>query len=414
MPEIRKTSRSQDLKRSLQPLAAGLSISVIFVAVVSIPLEAASKLDLSAAETTGWILVLYGLPSLIAIALTMRYRQPLLTTGNIFILIFVLLLGGDLRWPELVGATMLAGAIVLGLGLTGLTKRLASLLPAPIVYGLLAGAVVGLVADMFTRLGTATLLVGVTVAAYFLSRAVLGSRVPGLLPALVLGIVIAALSGDTGAFPSPAWPIPTLTMPELTLQGALTATPVMVVFITLQANVPSLVYMRSQGFEPPERTLAVVSGLGTMAGSVFGPMGVSLSLPATALVAGPDAGVHEIRRWATYLGAGAGVLIALLSGFAAEVISFIPAALLDALVGLAVLGISSQALREITRGPLLVGPLVAFVVSLSDLELFGLGRFFWALVFGLTVSLLLEWPEWRALQENEHATRPSRHGTNRR
>ncbi len=62
----RNDVRSQNLKRTLQPLAAGLSISVIFVAVVSIPLEAASKLGLSAGETTGWILVLYGLPSLMS------------------------------------------------------------------------------------------------------------------------------------------------------------------------------------------------------------------------------------------------------------------------------------------------------------------------------------------------------------
>ncbi len=95
-------------------------------------------------------------------------------------------------------------------------------------------------------------------------------------------------------------------------------------------------------------------------------------------------------------------------------IAFIPAALLDALVGLAVLGILSQALREITKGPLLLGPLLAFVVSLSDVELLGLGRFFWALVFGLTVSLLLEWPQWRALQETAHPAPPLWNGPNRR
>lgn len=64
-------------------------------------------------------------------------------------------------------------------------------------------------------------------------------------------------------------------------------------------------------------------------------------------------------------------------------IEFIPEALLNAIIGLAVLGIFAQSLQEITKGPLLLGPLVAFAVSVSSIELLGLGRFFWAIVFGL-------------------------------
>jgi benzoate membrane transport protein len=47
-------------------------------------------------------------------------------------------------------------------------------------------------------------------------------------------------------------------------------------------------------------------------------------------------------------------------------------------------------LQEVTKGPLVLGPLIAFAISLSQLELFGFGRFFWALVLGLAVSWLLE------------------------
>jgi benzoate membrane transport protein len=321
----------------------------------------------------------------------------LLITGNIFILIFVLLLGGELAWPELVGATMVAGAIVLLLGLTGLTHRLASVLPAPIVYGVLAGAVLGLLADSFTALGTSTLLVGATFAAYFLSRALLGDRIPALLTAIIVGVLVAVIGSETGAVPSPAWPQVTFTFPEFTFQAIATATPVLVVFIALQANAPSIVFLRAQEYNPPERVVSLVSGAGTLLGSVFGPMGVSLSLPATALTASPDAGDHEIRHWAGYLAASVGLLIALMSGFASELIDFIPGHLLTAVVGLAVLGILAQSLQEITKGPLLLGPLVAFGTSVSDIQMLGLGRFFWALVFGLAVSLLLERSQWRQI-----------------
>jgi benzoate membrane transport protein len=336
----------------------------------------------------------------LSLVLIWRYRQPLVVTGNVFILIFVLLLGAELGWTELVGATMLAGAIVLVLGLTGLTDRLASLLPAPIVFGLLAGTVLPFVAGMFTELGQATLIVGSTLAAYFLARAALGRRIPAILPALLVGAVVAGADGAMGPIPTLAWPVPSMTLPELTLRAVLSATPVMVVLITLQANAPSVVFLRNQDYEPPERMVAVMSGIGTTLGSIFGPMGVSLSLPATALVAGPDAGERGIRHWAAYVAAGIGVIIALLSGFAAEFRAVIPPALLAAAVGLAVIGILSEAIQQIGRGPLLLGPMLAFTVSLSELQLFGLGRFFWALAIGIAGSLLLEREQWRSLRVN--------------
>jgi predicted benzoate:H+ symporter BenE len=107
--------------------------------VLSLPLAAAQEMRLSAAETTSWILALYGLQGLL---LTIRYRQPLLLTGNIFVLIFIASRGGRLGYPELVGASIVAGAGVLLFSAPGLTARLAAWIPAPIVLGLLAGAVI--------------------------------------------------------------------------------------------------------------------------------------------------------------------------------------------------------------------------------------------------------------------------------
>jgi benzoate membrane transport protein len=87
-------------------------------------------------------------------------------------------------------------------------------------------------------------------------------------------------------------------------------------------------------------------------------------------------------------------MVALSAGFASDLLDFIPSALLDAIVGLAALAILARALAEVTKGPLILGPVVAFAVSVSELELLGLGRFFWAIVFGIGVSLLVEHAKW--------------------
>lgn len=380
-------------------VGAALSLIVIFVAVLSIPLSVASELELSRAESTGWILGIYGLAGVLGIVLALRYRQPLLVTANIFILIFVASLGTELRWAELVGASMVAGAAVLFLGPLGLTERLAAWLPAPIVFGLLAGAVLPFVVDLFTALGEEQLLVGGMLVAYVVGRFFLGPQGPAILPALVVGLVLAAATGELGPAPQAALPVPALTVPEFSLRAIVTATPVMIVLITLQANVPSVVFLRSQGYEPPERTVTGVSGAGTVMGSLLGPMGVSLSLPATALCAGPDAGERSVRHRSVYIAGGTSTAIALLAGFAAELAAILPQALLQAAVGLAVLGVLTMAIERIATGPLRLGPVFAFAIALSDLNLFGLGPFFWALAGGLLVSLVLEREGWKALRD---------------
>jgi benzoate membrane transport protein len=377
---------------------------VVMIAVLSIPLRVGAALGLSAAETTGWLLAVYGVPAVLSLVLTFRYRQPLLLTGNIFVLIFIASLGNELSWAELVGASMVAGALVLVLGPLGLTHRLGIWIPAPIIFGLLAGAVLPFFVDLFSSLGGEPAMVGGALLAYVVGRRVFASPQLAILPALVAGLAIAAFTGELGSFPTEvALPAPTLTAPVFSLPAILTATPVIVVLITLQADIPSIVFLRSQGYEPPERTVTLLSGAGTIFGSMLGPTGVSLSLPATALCAGPDAGDHEIRHWSVYMVACAGLLIALFAGVATELATIVPEALLVAGVGLAIIGVLSGALQQVAGGPLLLGPMFAFAIALSDISLLDLGPFFWALIFGLVASLLLERDAWKALHANASA-----------
>lgn len=393
------------LRHSLRPLGAGVSMLIIGIAILSIPLSVAGELELSPAQTIGWIMALYGVAGVISLVLLVRYRQPLLLTGNVFVLIFLAQLGDRLSWAELVGASMVAGALVLVLGPLGLTDRLAEWLPAPIVFGLLAGAVLPFFVDLFTELGEARVLVGGTLVAYVLGLRFLQPRLPAILPALLVGAVLAGL-GFGGGMSAPTefvWPAPALTAPAFSLRAIVTATPVLVVLIAVQANVPSVVFLRSQGFEPPERVLTAVSGFGTLVGSLLGPLGLSLSLPATAICSGPDAGDHALRYRSIYVAAGGGIAIALLAGVATELANLVPGAFLAAMVGLAVFGVLSTAIQRIAQGPLLIGPVFAFGIALSDLMLFGLDPFFWALAGGAVMSLLLEREGWAALRAGQPA-----------
>jgi benzoate membrane transport protein len=407
--------RAGEFRRILPALIASIPITIIFVAVLGIVLTAAGPngLGLTDAQTSGWIAVLYGLPSLIALVLSVRYRQPLLLTGNIFAIIFFVSLGDRISFPELAGASMMAGAIVLVAAVFGLTQRIAAWIPAPIVHGLIAGAVMPFVADIFTSLSTSRegaripgevpLMVGVALFAYLVSQRLFDARVPPILPAFIAGLVVATLTGQLGEFPS-SFELPSLDVmhPAFSWTAIVSATPVLVALLTVQSNIPSLIYMRSQGFHPPERVLNLVGGAGTMLGSLIGPIAVSLALPPVLLTAGPGAGPPSIRYRSVYLPVAAGLLIALFASTAADLAVLVPRTLLLAMAGLALVAALVGALKEIARGPLVLGPMFAFAIALSDMTLFGLGPFFWSLVLGTSISLLLERDGWKQMR-TEHA-----------
>ena len=389
------------LQNYLPTIGAAIRIIVIMVTVLSIPLTASVVLKLSPVETSSWILSLYGFAALLSLVLTLVYRQPLLLTGNIFFVIFINGLEGQISYPELIGASVVAGAALTLISLLGLTRRLTDLIPGPIIFGLLAGAVLPFVSDIFGTVSDAPLLIIGTFLAYLLSRRFLGARIPSILPALLVGLVLVAITGQFNIMSGQLnLTYPKLTTPIFSLPAIITATPVFFVLITLQGNIPSIRFLQSQHYNPPEFVISMVSGVGTMVGSLLGPTGVSLSLPATSLVSGAEAGEHNMRHLSVYMVCGAGLLIGVLAGIAVDIATIIPIVLLLTFAGISVVDVLSNAVRHIVEGPLFLGPLFAFIVAVSDISFLGFGPFFWSPAIGTGISLLLERDELRKMRSN--------------
>ncbi|MDX1615297.1 MAG: benzoate/H(+) symporter BenE family transporter [Candidatus Promineifilaceae bacterium] len=396
------SSHSESERSWLATLGTAVPLVVIFFAVLSIPLSVAQTLDLSSEQTVSWILVAYALPSLLSLGLAAFYRQPLILTGNLFALIFVNSLGSQLAFDEIIGAYMVAGVGVLLISVLGLTGRLARWVPEAVVFGLLAGAIFSFLTGIFVSLGQSPLIIGGTLLVYLMGRRLGGQRLPAILPAILTGLLLTAATGQFGPLPASFdLPVPTVTQPLFSLDSIVTAVPVLIVVIVLQANLPSLIFLQAQAYEPPTGIIDTVSGVGTIIGSLLGPLAVSLSLPATALLGGSDAGARDWRHRGVYIAAAAGILIGLLAGLAADLPDIIPVTLLQAVAGLAMINVFADALEAVTRGPLLLGPLFAFVVAASNITLLGLGSLFWALLIGLGVSALLEQDTWRQLRQQD-------------
>jgi benzoate membrane transport protein len=261
------------------------------------------------------------------------------------------------------------------------------------------------VVDLFSALTPSAdgaplaLVMGSALLGYLIGYRFLPSRIPAVLPAFVAGGLVAAVTGSLGAFPT-TFSLPSLEVipPEFSWAPIATVTPVLLALMTVQANIPSVVYLRSQGFPPPGRAIDVVSGIGTLLGSLLGPVAVSLALPAVLVTAGPAAGEQSLRYRSILLPVATGLVIALFASTAADLAVLLPPVLLLGIAGLALLPALGAALRAIVAGPLVLGPVFAFTIALSDLTLLRLGPFFWSLVLGTLVSLLFEREAWEQLE----------------
>lgn len=384
-------SRPSFADATLTALGTGLPLAVVPVAVLAIPLTVSDALGLGAAERTSWILALYGLPTLVNVVLAWSWRLPVVYTGNLLALLFFVSLGEDVTYGELVGATMASGLVVAALGLTGTTARLGRWIPTPVVMGLLAGIVLPFVADGFGFVEQAPAMMGTLFGAYLLGRAVLPRSVPAVLPATAVALVVAWATGRIGPAPGlPDLPRPLWIAPEFAPASWATLVPVLVVLMTVEANVPSLALLRRQGYRAPGRALETLSGLGTVAASSLGPTCLSISLLATSLTADPRSGPREARYRVVLVASAATALIAVFAAGASALLAWLPLPLLYGVAGLALLDVLAGALRDVARGPLWLGPLFALAITVSDLSLAGFGAPFWALLVGTVAAYGLE------------------------
>ncbi|GAB3253419.1 permease family protein [Arthrobacter pigmenti] len=375
----------------LPAIGTAVPLVVLRLVILTLVLAAARQFELSQVETMSWLIAVIGLPAALSIFLSLRHRLPLTVGGNILVILFVTSLAQEFTFSELIGAAMIAGVVIMGLTVAGVADRIRHVVPIPIVYGLLAGVLAPYVIEVFSLLQVRPWIIAGAIVAYVLGQRFLPAAVPAILPALAAGLAIAAALGELNLAPR-QFPAPDvrISLPDFSLEAAVTATPVIVILVLMQSTIPSVIYLQAKDFPAPAKTLNYVSGVFTTAGSLLGPAGIGLSLPYTSLAAAPEAGPHQLRHRPVYISGIAILLLMPAVGAAAGIAEAVPMALLMAVVGLAVITVLADALRHVVTGPLRFGPVFAFVVAQSELSLFGLGPFFWALVAGSLISAVLE------------------------
>jgi benzoate membrane transport protein len=374
------------------PLWAGLT-AFIWYAFGTVPLQiaVAGQLGLTETQSSSWIFIVWFSGAVSSVALSLYYRQPIPITWTIPGLVYLGTLAGQFSFAEIVGANLLAGVMIVILGLLGIGEKIMIWLPLPIIMGMFAGSILGYV----TRLVKATVddlfVAGLTVFGYMLGRSISNPRVPPVGVAVVCGGVAALLSSKA-AVSSVSWNLPSLAFPEIAFSFAAfvaVSLPMLVLAMGL-GNVQGLGFLLAQGYRVPTTVVTVVVGINSIANALLGGHPAITARTGVAILAAPEAGPLAGRYSANIVAATLTLLIAFFAVPLSSLLTILPPGYVLALAGLAILSSFQDALERSFTDKLKFGALVAFAVAATPFSFAGITSAFWAVLIGLSASFLVE------------------------
>lgn len=339
-----------------------------------------------------WLFAAYALSGVLSIGVCYLYRQPL-TIG--YSMPAVVIVGPALMhfsMPELVGAYIVTGALILLLALTGLIRRVTAALPEPIVMAMVAGVFLPYGMRMIGAFGSSAWIAGAMVAGYLAVSATptLQRRFPPVLAALMAGAVAVVV---TGSF-APAGDLvlrvaePIAFMPVFNVTALIELVIPLTVTVVGIHNTQGFAIARNAGYRPPENMATLLCGGGTLVYGALGCVPTVVTAPANAIL-----NVSGDPDWRYVGGIWFGVFILVFGIFAPSAVQIglaLPTAFIATLAGLAMVPVLQSAFVSGFGGKFSLGALVTFLTTVAGVSIFGIGAAFWGLAFGYAVARIAE------------------------
>jgi len=368
---------------SLSAIVAGfIAVLVGFTSSVAIIFQAAQGLGATPAQITSWLWALGLGMGLTSIGLSLYYRQPVLTAWSTPGAALLVATHGT-TLSAATGGFIISAVLITLAGVSGLFEKLMDRVPIAIAAALLAGVLTRFGLDAALATHADPLLVGAMALAFLLGRRLWPRyAVPGVLAA---GVAVAAAQGGiTLANVEWGWARPVFVKPEFSVAIAIGIGLPMFLVTMASQNLPGVAAQRAAGVTVPISPVIATTGLATLVLAPFGAFGLNLAAITAAICMGPEAQADPKRRYVAPVAAGVFyVLTGLGGGAVVGLIAAFPHALVVAVAGLALLGTIAGALAsamavEKHRD----AAMLTFLVTLSGVNLGGIGAPFWGVVAG--------------------------------
>jgi benzoate membrane transport protein len=368
-------------------------VAFIFAASgpVAIILAVGTRGGLSASDLSSWIFGAFFVNGLISIAFCWWYRQPLVFFWTIPGAVLVGPALGHLSWPEVIGAFIATGVLMLALGLSGWVRRAMQAVPMPIVMGMVAGVFLRFGLDLVHAVRDDVWIAAPMVAAFVALGASqrLARLVPPLIGALAVGAVMVWMLGrfDAGGA-APGFARPNLYAPAFSWSAMIELVVPLAITVLVVQNGQGITVLRSAGHEPPVNAIAAACGAGSIVTAFVGTVSTCLTGPVNAIIS--SSGERDRHYTAGIFVGLLALAFGLFAPFFTGLMLATPKAFIAALAGLAMLRVLQTAFTVSFRDRFALGALVSFLVTVADIPIFNVGAPFWGLVIGYVASRALE------------------------
>ncbi len=369
-------------------------IGFIFAATgpVAIVLSTGTRGGLGQAELASWLFGAFFLNGLLTLALSWRWRTPMVFFWTIPGTVLVGPALTHLTHAQVLGAFLATGILMALLGATGWVRRAMASVPMPIVMGMVAGVFLRFGLDLVRSVHEDIAIAGPMVLMFIVLSAWprAGRIMPPLIGAMLAGALMILLSNrfSLPAGTSIAWAAPHVYLPEFSWQAMIELVVPLAITVLVVQNGQGVAVLDAAGHKAPVNLITLVCGLGSIATSLVGTVSTCLTGPTNAIVTGSG------ERGRHYTGAIFVGILALGFGLFSSTFTNLmlasPKSFIAVLAGLAMLKVLQSAFGVAFRDRYSLGALVTFLVTVADVPILNVGAPFWGLLVGLAVSKLLE------------------------
>ncbi|MGC6077662.1 benzoate/H(+) symporter BenE family transporter [Citrobacter portucalensis] len=364
-------------------LSGFVAVLVGYASSAAIIWQAALAAGATTGQIAGWMTALGLAMGVSTLALTLWYRAPVLTAWSTpgAALLVTGLQGVSIQ--DAIGVFIVANALIVLCGITGLFARLMKIIPHSLASAMLAGILLRFGLQAFNSLNSELILCGSMLLAWLVLK-VIAPRY-AVIAAMLVGIAIALAKGDIvtdGVNLSPV--LPAFIAPHFSLAHSISiALPLFLVTMASQ-NAPGIATMKASGYSLPVSPLIVFTGLLALLFSPFGVYSICIAAITAAICQSPEAHPDVNRRWLAAAAAGVFYILAgVFGGSVTGLMAALPVSWIQMLAGLALLGtISGSLFRALHNEAERDAAIVTFLVTASGLTVFGVGSAFWGLVVG--------------------------------
>lgn len=344
--------------------------------------------DLSRAELVSWLTAAYMVGGFLNLLLTLTYKIPFAGAHSITATGFLCTISAHFSFPELAGAFVLSGVLLLLAGCTGLFTKMLGHLPKSLIDALLAGLLLPYVYNMGAAGMKLPLAFIMALIGYFIIPRVIRVLPPSLW-ALLLGVIGLSLEIRIPPIGSAAFIAPLPVIPQFTWSGFWMISVPMALLILSNDLAVALAAVKSHQFEPPVNKVFMGSGIASIITGLCGGNAANVGGMMSALCSSPEAGPQEKRYWAAVVSS---ILVIGYGCFAwriVDLLAVLPTPFVTIIAGFALLGLFVKGLKNaFSNSAGRIPALFTFLIAAFHIDGLGLSTPVWALGSGLILLKL--------------------------